>query len=447
MPEQKNNLNLVTGDHTKSVVEIDDIQTKEGEDVVIEGMIQKIRKLGQITFVIVQTVRDRIQGILERENMNILDGINDGDFVRMSGTVVQNPEAYKGTELRIRELNKLSGPASKLPISVGKKTNLPIEQLLDNRILTLRIPEQRAIFKMQEGIGQAFREFLSGQRFTEIHSPKILQTATEGGADMFGVNYFGQKAFLAQSPQFYKQFMIPTFGRVFEVAPAFRAEKHNTSRHLNEFTSMDFEMGFIDSFEEVMQMLASYIKYMLGELKEKYEHEISLLKVELPEFGEGIPSVSFSDAKEIAASILSRPISDPLDIEPEEERVLCEYIKRESGSDFVFITNYPTAKRPFYTMPSEDNPIYTEGFDLLVRGLEISTGGQRIHNYDMQVESIRRKGLNPDDFKAYLDLHKYGVPPHGGCGVGLERLTMKILGKDNVREATLFPRDRKRLTP
>jgi nondiscriminating aspartyl-tRNA synthetase len=268
----------------------------------------------------------------------------------------------------------------------------------------------------------------------------------EGGANIFSLNYFGKEAYLAQSPQFYKQMMVGVFERVYEIAPVFRAEKHDTSRHLNEYTSVDFEMGYIESFEEIMQMETSMLKATLKFLKDSYQKELSILNVSLPVIEE-IPTIRFKEAKELVAKECNRTIRDMTDFEPEEEKLLCEIIERTTGSEFVFVTHYPSSKRPFYAMENPENTEETLSFDLLFRGLEITTGGQRIHNFKEQVEKLNKRGMNVEDFQSYLMMHRYGMPPHGGLGLGLERFTSKLCNQNNVRYATLFPRDITRLQP
>ena len=280
----------------------------------------------------------------------------------------------------------------------------------------------------------------------EIHTPKIVSGSAEGGANVFGLDYFGKPAFLAQSPQFYKQTMVGVFERVYEIAPVFRAEKHHTARHINEYTSVDLEMGFLQSFEELMVLETAMLGEAFGYLKEMCKKELSLLKAEIPEITE-IPAIPFSKAKEWVSNAYGRPITDEEDFEPEEEKLLCELTQKETGSELVFVTHYKTSKRPFYTMETPGNPEVTESFDLLFRGMEVTTGGQRIHDYDEQVEKMVRLGMEVAAFESYLMAHKYGLPPHGGLGIGLERLTARLLGLDNLRRAVLFPRDTERLTP
>lgn len=267
-----------------------------------------------------------------------------------------------------------------------------------------------------------------------------------GGANIFRLDYFGKKAFLAQSPQFYKQTMVGVFERVYEVAPVFRAEKHATQRHLNEYTSLDFEMGYIDSFADVMEMEQGFLQYLMELLRTEYAAELALLGVELPDVT-CIPAVRFDEVKRLAAEKYGYQIRDPYDLEPEEEHHIGRYAKEEWGSDFVFVTHYPSRKRPFYAMDDPADPRFTLSFDLLFRGLEVTTGGQRIHDYAQQVAKMEARGMDPAEFESYLMIHKHGMPPHGGLGIGLERLTMQLCGLDNVRKACLFPRDRTRLEP
>ena len=282
--------------------------------------------------------------------------------------------------------------------------------------------------------------------FTEIHTPKIGARGAEGGANLFKFSYFHKPAVLAQSPQFYKQMMVGVFDRVFETGPVFRAEKHNTKRHLNEYTSLDFEMGYIDSFEEIMAMETGFLQYAMNLLKTEYAKEVQILKLEIPDVSK-IPAVRFDVAKELVSQKYNRKIRNPFDLEPEEEALIGQYFKEEYGSDFVFVTHYPSKKRPFYAMDDPEDARFTLSFDLLFKGLEITTGGQRIHDYNMLVQKIEDRGMTQEGMEQYLDTFKHGMPPHGGLGIGLERLTMQLIGEENVRETCLFPRDMNRLEP
>lgn len=429
-------------------VEAEQLINYIGSTVRLHGMVYKIRKMSDFAFVLIRTKRAVVQCVYGREFSNFsLECLREESAVCITANVVAEERSRVGYELQLLAVEVLSEPEELSPIVINnKKVDTSIENLLNYRPITLRNEKERAIFKLQEGICRAIREFLYKEHFTEIHSPKLVAEGAEGGANIFKLDYFGKQAYLAQSPQFYKQMMVGVFERVFEIAPVFRAEKHDTARHLNEYTSVDFEMGFIESFEEIMQMETGMLRFMMNFLKEQYEPELSLLKLQLPEITE-IPAVKFSEAKEMVAKAYHREIKDMHDFEPEEEKLLCELIKKQTGSEFVFVTHYPSAKRPFYAMDSRENPEETLSFDLLFRGLEVTTGGQRIHNYKEQVAKMEARGMNVEAFESYLMMHKTGMPPHGGLGLGLERLTSKLLNQENVRLSTLFPRDINRVTP
>ena len=293
---------------------------------------------------------------------------------------------------------------------------------------------------------RGFRDYLFTQGFTEIHTPKIGAKGAEGGANIFKLDYFHRPAILEQSPQFYKQMMVGVFDRVFETAPVFRAEKHNTKRHLNEYTSLDFEMGYIESFQDIMEMETGFLQYTMALLQKEYEKELSLLSVTLPNV-EKIPQVRFDEAKRLVSEKYDRKIRNPYDLEPEEEKLIGQYFKEEQDADFVFVTHYPSKKRPFYAMDDPEDATFTLSFDLLFGGLEVTTGGQRIHDLDVLEQKMADRGMTDEGMEQYLMIFRHGMPPHGGLGIGLERMTMKLLGEDNVRETTLFPRDLSRLEP
>ena len=370
--------------------------------------------------------------------------------VKVYGKVVSSKDA-KGNdryELQIHDIKILSLPAERLPIVINKKQldNIGLNTVLDLRPVSMRNPKERAIFKLQEGIARGFKQFLLENGFTEIRSPKINFAGAEGGTNIFKLDYFGKQVYLAQSPQLYKQALVGVYGKVFDIGPVFRAEHHDTSRHLNEYTSMDLEMGFINDFTDIMNMETGVLKYIMNLLKTEYANEVELLHADIPEITE-IPVIKFMDAKELLMTKFKYKPSDMKDFDPAEEELLGKWAKKELNSDFLFVTHYPSKKRPFYTMDDPNDPEYTLSFDLLFRGLEITSGGQRIHDYNMQVEKMLKCGMDPEAFETYLMLHKYGAPPHGGLGLGLERLTMHLLGFKNVREATMFPRDINRVTP
>ena len=356
------------------------------------------------------------------------------------------PRAPGGAELAEARFTVLSRPAAPPPVPLSKKSSLSMDTELSLRPVTLRAPRARAVFRIQAAVCRAFREFLQEEDFTEIHTPKLGRAGAEGGSSQFRVDYFGRKAVLAQSPQLYKQVMVGVFERVYEIGPVFRAEKHATQRHLNEYTSLDLEMGFLRSFTDLMALEQGFLRRLVDLLRREYAGELALLGAELPD-AQHIPAVRFDEAKRLAADAYGYAIREPYDLEPEEEQHIGRYAKEVWGSDFVFVTHYPGRKRPFYTMDDPEDPRYTLSFDLLFRGVEITTGGQRIHNYGQQVEKLKARGMEPEDFSGYLLFHKHGAPPHGGLGIGLERLTMQLCGLDNIRRASLFPRDRTRLEP
>ena len=443
-------MEFVTGLEDRKVKTLEELEREEsvGTEVTVEGMVHSIRDMGEISFVILRSRDGLLQTVIQAgSEKEVLSEIREGQAVRVTGTVFKEERAPHGIEIHLADARILSKPEEPMPIAIDKwKLPTSLEANLNRRAIALRNVRERAKFRIQEGICRGFREFMTSQGFTEIHTPKIGAKSAEGGANLFKLQYFHRPAVLAQSPQFYKQMMVGVFERVYEIAPVFRAEKHDTARHLNEYTSVDFEMGYIENFEDIMAMEQEMLRYTFGRLQETCGAELSLLKAEVPVITE-IPRIRFSEAKELVSRVYKRAFSEKLDFEPEEEKLLCEYVKKTTGSDFVFVTHYPSAKRPFYAMDSRENPAETESFDLLFRGLEVTTGGQRIHNYREQVEKIESRGMHVEAFESYLMMHRCGMPPHGGLGLGLERFTARLLGFENVRNASLFPRDIHRLIP
>lgn len=419
-----------------------------GEELTLHGSIHKIRKMSGFAFVILRTSCDLFQCILSPEWSSFpVEELKEEMCVRIRALVAAEARSRTGWELRLTDVEVLSRPAMEMPVVINqKKMTASLETMLDHRPLALRNEKERAIFRLQHGICRAFRTFLESQGFTEIHTPKLVSQGAEGGANIFRLDYFGKEAYLAQSPQFYKQMMTGVYERVFEIGPVFRAEKHDTARHLNEYTSVDFEMGYISSFEEVCRMETAMIRYALESVKAEYAKELELLSVKLPEV-EAIPSIRFHAAKELVAEHFGRPVCEKDDLEPEEEKLLSRLVKEKTGSDFVFVTHYPSSKRPFYAMEDPNQAELTLSFDLLFRGLEVTTGGQRIHDYDTQLAKMERRGMDPAAFAGYLEIHRAGMPPHGGLGLGLERFVARLLELDNVRRACLFPRDIHRIIP
>ena len=410
--------------------------------VTLHGMVHALRDLGGVTFLTLRTREGLVQCVCPRRP----EGVREECAVSVSGLLRPEPRAPGGAELAEARFTVLSRPAAPPPVPLSKKSSVSLDTELSLRPVTLRAPRARAVFRIQAAVCRAFREFLQEEDFTEIHTPKLGRAGAEGGSSQFRVDYFGRKAVLAQSPQLYKQVMVGVFERVYEIGPVFRAEKHATQRHLNEYTSLDLEMGFLRSFTDLMALEQGFLRRLVDLLRREYAGELALLGAELPD-AEHIPAVRFDEAKRLAADAYGYAIREPYDLEPEEEQHIGRYAKEVWGSDFVFVTHYPGRKRPFYTMDDPEDPRYTLSFDLLFRGVEITTGGQRIHNYGQQVEKLKARGMEPEDFSGYLLFHKHGAPPHGGLGIGLERLTMQLCGLDNIRRASLFPRDRTRLEP
>lgn len=443
-------MEFVTGTMEKTCLEISEILSGdyEGKIISVRGAIHTIRNMGEVAFIVLRKREGLVQCVYEPDKSQFdLHDLTEAMTVEVCGTYKSDDRSPNGFELRLDTVKILSEPKEALPLQISKwKLNTSLEAKLNHRAVSLRNLRERAVFRIQEGITRGFRDYLYSQGFTEIHTPKLGAKSAEGGANLFKLEYFHRPAILQQSPQFYKQMMVGVFDRVFETAPVFRAEKHNTKRHLNEYTSLDFEMGYIDSFADIMAMETGFLQYTMDLLSREYQKELELLKIELPKVDK-IPAVKFMDAKALVAEKYNRQFRNPFDLEPEEEVLIGQYFKEEYDADFVFVTHYPSKKRPFYAMDDPEDETYTLSFDLLFRGLEITTGGQRIHQYDKLMEKIEKRGMEVEGMEHYLSAFKYGMPPHGGLGIGLERLTMHLIGEENVREATLFPRDLIRLEP
>lgn len=442
-------MEFITGLKQQEEAELEDLlKAEEGTTIILEGAVHSVRDMGEIAFVILRKREGLIQTVWEEGKTDMeLSEIREGDYIHVTGQIKDEERAPHGKEVRLSTIRHLSHVSCPLPLPIDKwKLNTSLEAKLDRRSLSLRNIRERARFRIQEGIVRGFRDFLYEQGFTEIHTPKIGAKSAEGGANMFRLSYFHRPAVLQQSPQLYKQMMVGVFDRVFETGPVFRAEKHNTRRHLNEYTSLDFEMGYIHSFLDICAMETGFLQYTMNLLEKEYSKELKLLNITLPDV-EKIPYVRFDEAKRLVSEKYNRKIRNPFDLEPEEEELIGKYFKEEYNADFVFVTHYPSKKRPFYAMDDPEDTRYTLSFDLLYHGLEITTGGQRIHDLSMLEEKIQEKGMTEEGLEQYLDAFRFGMPPHGGLGIGLERLTMQLLGEDNVREACLFPRDMSRLEP
>lgn len=418
----------------------------EGQDVNLKAPVHNIRELGGISFVVLRTGRFLLQTVWDKTVCATpLEVVSPGDAIEVTGTVRTEPRAENGVELLLKNFTVLNHPKEPSPLNLANRNlKATLGTNLEYRTAALRHPKQRAVFRISEGVVTGFREFMLANGFAEIHSPKIVGVSAEGGAEVFKLDYFGQTATLSQSPQFYKQTCVAFFDRVFEIGPVYRAELHNTSRHLNEYTGLDFEMGFINSMYDVMDMEVAMLRYVMQVLQQRYAYELELLNVILPTIG-NIPSIRFKDALQLLKTLGGG--KNKGDLTPEDEVLLYNYYREKGQGELVFVTHFPSAKRPFYVMDNPEDPSETLSFDLLLRGLEITTGGQRIHEYNAQVEKFQTRGLNPEDFESYIGVHRVGLPPHGGLGIGLERLVMKICALANIRETSLFPRDITHLYP
>ncbi|MBU4536805.1 aspartate--tRNA(Asn) ligase [Patescibacteria group bacterium] len=431
---------------------IKDLKEHINQEVQIAGWVNVRRDHGKLIFIDLRDRTGLVQMVVlpnHTEAIQKASPLRSEWVIEVKGKVNKRPdnmvkegELNGDLEIEVLDINVIS-EAVEMPFDMD--TELNIDTYFDNMPLTLRTENKRAVFKVQSAIIQAFRDFLVSEEFTEVQAPKIIGADAEGGAGVFEIDYFGNKAFLATSPQFYKQIMVGVFERVFMTGNVFRAEKHNTTRHINEYTSLDFEMGFIESHLDIMKMENRLLIYMVNELKEKCSAEFKLLGAEIPEVVNEIPHMKLKEAQEVIKKEYGEDCVGEPDLEPQHERWLCEYAKKEFNSDFIFITHYPVEKRPMYTYEDENDKGFTKSFDLLFRGIEITTGGQRIHNYESLVKGIEKKGLDPEKFSFYLQAFKYGMPAHGGIGMGLERLTAKFLGIKNIKEATLFPREINRI--
>lgn len=443
-------MEFMTGVKKPDTLELQELyeESMVGKTVRVNGAVHTIRDMGEVAFVILRKRDGLLQCVYEEETAGFdLKDLKEAATVEAEGILEKEERAPGGIEIRLTGMKILSLPDAPMPLPVAKwKLNTSLEAKLNMRSVSLRNIRERAKFKLQEGIVRGFRDFLYEQGFTEIHTPKIGAKSAEGGSNLFKLDYFHRPAVLQQSPQLYKQMMVGVFDRVFETGSVFRAEKHNTKRHLNEYTSLDFEMGYIDGFEDIMAMETGFLQYTMKLLETEYAKELKILGITLPKTDQ-IPAVRFDRAKELVAEKYDRKIRNPFDLEPEEESLIGRYFQEEYGADFVFVTHYPSKKRPFYAMDDPEDSRYTLSFDLLYHGLEITTGGQRIHDYRMLTEKIAARGMTEEGLEQYLDTFRYGMPPHGGLGIGLERLTMKLAGEDNVRETTLYPRDLSRLEP
>lgn len=420
-----------------------------GERVQLAGWLHRLRTLSRVDFLL---LRDRTgigQIVLsEPTQREMLTSLNAETVLQVEGTVIATPQAPGGVELHDAHIEVIAPAHSPPPFDLFRPTlKAQLPTILDHAALSLRFPRRRAFFQITAASMQGFRSTLGLLGFTEIQTPKIVASATESGANVFGIDYFGAQAYLAQSPQLYKQIMVGVFERVFEVGPVFRAEPHATSRHLAQYSSLDVEMGFIEDHHTVMQVLTEVVRGMIDTIQAEAGAAVELLSLALPEVPNVIPELHFSDAKELYFQETGNDTRTETDLSPDEEKWLGIWVQREHGSDFLFVIGYPMAKRPFYTHPELTRPGYSNSFDLLFKGLELVTGGQRLHRYEDYLTVMKERNMSLEPFEGYLEAFKYGMPPHGGFAIGLERWIARLAGVANIRETTLFPRDMQRLQP
>jgi len=423
-----------------------------GETVQLSGSIDVVRAQGKVAFFDLRDYRGSLQCVVfgKPEVLTIASKLKVMSAVQVIGIVKERDSKQVNQHLKNGHLElevtaiEILAEAEALPFDLDSELNL--DTLLDYRPLTLRRPRERAIFKVQSEILVAYRNFLNSEGFTEFQAPKLVGGDAEGGAEVFRVKYFkGVEASLATSPQLYKQIMAGVFERVFAVGPTFRAEKSATTRHLSEISMLDLEMAYIRDHTDVITLVTALMRAITEHVQTTCAEELTLLGAPLALAPETFPVMTLREAQALILQDTGVDKANEPDLEPEDERFLCEYAHEHLGSDFVFVTHFPTSKRPFYTHIDPATPEFTRSFDLLFRGLEMCSGGQRVHRYEELVERIKAKGLDPDKFQFYLQAFKYGIPPHGGIGMGLERLTAKFCGVGNVKEATLFPRDINRI--
>ena len=428
-----------------------EVKAHVGERVCVQGWLHAVRRLGGVSFLVLRDGWGTVQAVTEQEAdlaPITQQELQTESLITLEGLVVASAQAPGGIELQQPKITVLTPVREALPVLISKrevKAQLPV--LLDHAVVTNRHPARRALFRLSAGVMAAFRGYLNSVGFTEIQTPKVVASATESGANVFAIDYFGRPAYLAQSPQFYKQIMVGVFERVFEVGPVFRAEPHATARHLSEYVSMDLEIGFIENHFTVMGVLRNLLDHIFTTLQSQYSAELTLVGANLPTVPATIPHLHFSEAKELVYQLHGVDERNEPDLSPQEERWLGAWAQSEHGSDFLFVTGYPMSKRPFYTHPDPARPAYSNSFDLLFRGMELVTGGQRLHRYEDYLNALAERKLSTEPFAGYLEAFRYGMPPHGGLAIGLERLLTQLTGAANVRETTLFPRDLSRLTP
>lgn len=417
---------------------------RPGQPIRLSGWVHRRRRLSGLSFVIIRDRSGTAQVVVkDPDTLAQVEALTEETTVEVVGSVSPNPQAPGGVELVDATFIALTHPAATPPIELWRPNiSAGLPTMLDHGQVTWRHPLQQAKWHLAAASLHGFRSALDATGFTEVHSPKLVESATESGANVFAVDYFGRPAYLAQSPQFYKQVLVGVFERVYEIGPVFRAEPHDTVRHLAEYVSLDVELGFIEDHREVVAVLRDVVAGMVASIHERAARAVELLGVDVPVVPDEFPLLHFREALEIAGA----PADEP-DLAPAHERTLGEWAKQHHGSDFVVVEGYPTAHRAFYTHPDPDEPHWSRSFDLIFRGMELVSGAQRLHRYDDYVATLKQRDLPVEPYAAYLDAFKHGIPPHGGFAIGLERWTGRLVEAENIREVTLFPRDLHRLAP
>ena len=430
-----------------------DVGKHAGKEVTLKGWLHKKRLLGGLNFIVLRDRGGLAQIVVEDEaEVEKLRGMQLGTVLEITGKVHKEERAPGGAEVREPKITVLVAVEHESPIEIDKPlSHKPenLDTLFDNRVIGLRNLKEQAIFKIQAEVKEAIRRYLRSEDFVEFNSPKLLPGATEGGAEVFKLEYFGKEATLAQSAQFYKQIMVGVYERAYEINPTYRAEPSATTRHMSEFITVDAEMGFIE-FPDLLNLLSNLLNSVVNDVWKNNEVELKLWEAKKPVLPAKIPTMTMAEIHEKYSKDTKQNSVGEKDLRPDEERWICEYAAKNLSSEAIFVTDWPASEMKFYHQAQEKNPELAERTDLLFRGVEIATGSMREHRYDKLIEQLKKMtGSNPDDpgFKYFLQAFKYGMPPHGGFGLGLERLTEKIIGLHNVKEATLFPRDMNRLAP
>ncbi|TSC69941.1 MAG: nondiscriminating aspartyl-tRNA synthetase [Parcubacteria group bacterium Gr01-1014_46] len=434
---------------------IKDLAQNVGQEVVVKGWVDVRRDQGKMVFMDMRDMTGRVQCVVLPNHTEAIEQVKDVRLewvLSVTGLVNKRPEknVKEGVlngdiELEITAIEVLA-QAEPLPFDMSLTGyNLDLTTELDNRALVLRQPKIQAIFKVQETVIDSFREYMKKNNFFEFQAPSITPATAEGGAEVFQIDYFDKKAYLTQSPQLYKQIVMSAFERAFSVNKVFRAEPSSTTRHLTEIVSLDAEMAFINSWLDVRDMAEGTVRHILEQVKERNSEHLKVLGAELPTMIEKIPTLSLTEVQQKIFEKFGRDVRGEKDTNPQDEREICEIIKEETGSDFVFIYGYPTRKKPFYVYPDPENPEFNQGMDLICRGVEWLSGGRRVNDYKQLLEHAKIWGMDESKIKMFLQAFKYGVPPEGGFALGAERITMQLLGLKNVREASMFPRDMNRI--